>query len=158
MNYDNDELNKWAEAFAGYFGDPNVVCPDQLPWKDLDFSLASLKIVDAYLEYLHENEKPEATTEWDRTILGAGAYVGEVIRYSADRKYNWVRYEDFAAEDPELAELLGEKDFGISSFLITGRGKKYTITFPIQKVIKFILKGKEESTHFYASAECKSKR
>ena len=106
----NDIFAEFAACFAGTLeGDSEIVFPKQLNRSNLDYSLPSLKLVDEYLKYLHENRPEQMGHEWIKAVLWGGAYVGEVIRRNASREYNWADFDVFVQEYPETTQLLGEE-------------------------------------------------
>lgn len=152
MEYVDDIFTEFAACFTGALeGDSEIVHPDRIDRAQLDYSIASLKIVDEYLGYLHQHRPEQMGRQWVNAVLWGGAYVGEVIRRHAAREYNWVDFDDFIREYPETTELLGdEKDLSICALLTAGGGG---FTLPISKVLKFIHNGPEDSVHFYAACE-----
>src|SRR5687768_9853190 len=67
---------------------------DALDPAALDFSLDSLRHVDAYLEHLRSD--PPEGHDFLRVVLRVGAYVGEVMRKQAPGKYHWIEYDEAA--------------------------------------------------------------
>jgi hypothetical protein len=152
----NDIFAEFAACFAGTVeGDGEIVHPQRLDRGKLDYSLASLKAVDEYLKYLHKNRSEHMGREWVRAVLWGGAYVGEVIRRNAPREYNWVDFEDFIREYPDTVLLLGEeRELGICAFLTPGEGG---FTLPINKMLRFIHAGPEDSVYFYSACEVRER-
>jgi hypothetical protein len=148
----NNIFAEFAAAFVGeLLADGEIVFPTQLNRSVLDYSIASLKAVDGYLNILHQHKPAEMGGDWMRAILWGGAYVGESIRRNAPRLYNWVDFDDFIAVYPDTCHLLGrEKQLGICALLTSGGG---SFTLPINKMIRFICDGPEDSVWFYASCE-----
>ena len=150
-----ENVNDIFEDFAAWFvgernGDREIIHPEQLKRDTLDYSVASLNSVDEYLQYLHE-QQPDESREWVHAVLWGGAYVGEVIRRSASRQYDWVDFYAFIREYPGTTELLGnQKELAFCALLTAGGGG---FTLPINKMIKFIHNGPEDSVHFYAACE-----
>jgi len=70
----------------------------------LDFSVESLKHIDAYLETLHS--APPQEEDVARVVLRCGAYVGEVIRRNSADKWNWITFAE-AAKYSSYAKGLG---------------------------------------------------
>ncbi|MEU7868245.1 hypothetical protein [Dactylosporangium sp. NPDC049140] len=152
----NEIFADFAALFTGHLDDPSgddIVHPDRLDRTALDGSLDSLTVVDTYLEYLHEHRPERMGQDWSRTVLRAGAYVGEAIRTAAERTYDWIDYDVFTAEYPDIRRLLGDRGLPVASVLSTGDGG---FTLPLNKVIKYIANGSEDSVWFYAVAECQS--
>jgi hypothetical protein len=148
----NDIFAEFAACFAGTLdGDGEIVHPERLKRDKLDYSLASLKVVDEYLMYLHEHRPEQMGRDGVKAVLWGGAYVGEVIRCNAPREYNWVDFEDFIREYPDTTRLLGDqKELGFCALLTAGGGG---FTLPINKMLRFIHDGPEDSVYFYASCE-----
>ncbi len=148
----NDIFAEFAACFAGTLdGDSEVVHPERLKRDKLDYSLASLKVVDDYLKYLHEHRPEQMGREWVKAVLWGGAYVGEVIRRNATRRYDWVDFDEFIREHPDTTQLLGDqKELGFCALLTAGGGG---FTLPINKMLRFIYDGPEDSVYFYAACE-----
>ncbi len=62
-----------------------------LDQETLDYSLESLKHVDAFLEQLQST--PPEGEEAARVVLRSGAYVGEVIRRNSSHQLHWVTFQ-----------------------------------------------------------------
>jgi hypothetical protein len=155
MQFVNDIFEEFAMAFIGKVkGDGEIAFPKKLDRVQLDYSLESLKTLDLYLEHLHKSSRRIGEEEWGTTVLWGGAYLGEVIRRSAKRKYNWIDYDEYMPEHPDLQDLIPERTVGTCAFLCTG---KDTMTMPLNKIARFIAEGPENNTHYYASVECKQK-
>lgn len=129
-----------------------ISCPEKptpgaelLSGVDLDFSLDSLKEVDAFLEQMRERD---LTPEEEFTlVVRVGAYVGEVIRDNAPATgWHWINYKDAIRAVPELASI-GEVDTGSAVLLWS---KSRGCCFPMGKVIKYLINGSEDSVHFFA--------
>jgi len=146
---------EFAEACVGKVkGDGDIAYPNKLKRKSLDYSTASLKEIDAYLEFLF-NKKGFSDREYSNTVLWCGAYVGEVIRRNAKRKYVWMDYDDYMKKtsNPKLRNII-PLGFTTRAFLVTG---KDTMTMPVNKIARFLDEGPENNIYFYASAEIKGK-
>jgi hypothetical protein len=152
----NAILADFAACFAGsLYGDGEIVYADRLDRTMLDYSVQSLKVVDDYLEHLHENHPERMGREWVRAVLWGGAYVGEVIRRNAPREYNWVDFDDFIRDYPDTTRLMGdEKQLGFCALLTAGGGG---FTLPINKMLRFIHDGPEDSVRFYAACEVRER-
>jgi hypothetical protein len=148
----NDIFREFAACFVGELkGDDEIVYPEKLDRSVLNYSVQSLKVVDKYLEFLHENHPEQMGREWVKAVLWGGAYVGEVIRRHAPREYNWVDFEVFIGKYPETTRLLGEdKQLGFCALLTPG-GRGFTL--PINKMLRFIHDGREDSVYYYAACE-----
>ncbi|TVO58353.1 hypothetical protein [Denitromonas ohlonensis] len=111
----------------------------------LDFSLASLKHVDEYLERIRK--EPEVEKTWNRVVLRTGAYIGEVIRRNSKSVlWQWIGHDDAALIAPKLFDGM-PKTIATASVLHDG---KAGLTFPLGKVEKYLENGSEDSVHFYA--------
>jgi hypothetical protein len=147
----NDIFYDFACAFMGTLEDEREVgFPDKLRREDLDGSIESLRVVDDYLSYVHANAERLSDEEWSTTVLWAGAYVGEVIRYNLDDSLNWVDYDEFIPERPELQSLIPERSVATCAFLVHDSGD---MSMPMNKVARYIAEGGEHSVHFFAVSE-----
>lgn len=72
--------------------------------KKLDFSIQSLKHLDAYLEAVHV--EPPQEDDLVRLVLRSGAYLGEVIRRNSPNEWNWVAFKE-AAKYSAFANRVG---------------------------------------------------
>ena len=156
MEYVNEIFGGFAACFAGTLeGDGEIVHPERLGREKLDYTLTSLKAVDEYLTYLHEHRPEQMGAEWVKAVLWGGAYVGEVVRRNAPREYNWADFDVFLREYPETTQLLGdEKQLGFCALLTAGGGG---FTLPINKTLRFICDGPEDSVYFYAACEVRER-
>lgn len=154
-----ENVNELFAEFAGCFvgtvrSDVEIVFPEKLNRRKLDYSLQSLKVVDRYLDYLHRHHSDQWGPQWVKTALWGGAYVGEVIRRQSQRQYDWIDFDEFAREYPETLKLLGsEKQLGFVSVLTPGEG---SFTMPINKLLRFIHEGPGDSVHYYAVCELRN--
>jgi len=157
MRFVNDGFEQFAAAFVGEpHLDEEIAHPENLSRNALDFSLESLKHVDAYLSVLHERRPQRMGRDWVNTILWGGAYVGELIRRNAPRQYDWVDFDDWIREYPEQVQLLGtQKALEVCAFLTPGNG---AFTLPLNKVFKFIANGPEDSVRFYVACEIREEQ
>jgi hypothetical protein len=135
----NSIFAEFAACIAGTLdGEGEIVYPQLLDRSQLDYSLPSLKVVDEYLTYLHENRPEQMDREWLKAVLWGGAYVGEVIR-----------------EYPDTTRLLGEeKQLGFCAHLTPGAGG---FTLPVNKMLRFIHDGPEDSVYFYSACEVRER-
>jgi len=153
----NTIFNEFARALVGTVKlDGDVASPDRLPVALLDGSLESLHRVDEYLKYLHEHRDGISQLEWDLTLLRAGAYVGEVIRHAApDGEFNWVDYNEYMPEHPDLKRIIPERTSATCAFLVRRSG---TMSMPLNKIARFIDDGPENSVHYFAVCDLKDFR
>lgn len=149
----NDIFEEFARAFVGRIkSDGEIAYPKKLDRSKLDFSLPSLKILDSYLAYLHKYVRSLSADEGNKSVLWGGAYLGEVIRRNAKRKYNWIDYDEYMPQHPQLRKLIPQRDVPTCAFLVTDTD---AMTMPLNKIARFIGEGPENNTHYYASVECK---
>ena len=155
-------MQQFAEAFAGRVrAERDVALEVMLNRFALDYSLASLDVVDQYLDDVHESVRPptgwrgvfasksiERTPELDHTILWGGAYVGEVLR-RLQSAWSWIDYDDLVARDPSAAKLLGPRGIGTTTVLVKADG---AMTMPVNKVLRYVHEGSEHSTRHYTAA------
>lgn len=109
----------------------------------LDFSIESLKHMDAYLAELHS--APPQGEDVARVVLRCGAYVGEVIRRNSPNKWGWVTFAD-AAKYSAFAKGLGYS-VATAGILWQDSGN---MCFPLAKICKFIENGAEDSVYSFA--------
>lgn len=154
MNDVNDIFNEFARCFVGTIGDgTDVAFSEALRRERLDGSLESLHVVDDYLGHLYERAREIAAPDWHRTVLRAGAYVGEVIRHSApEGAFTWVDYDDYMPQHPELKVLIPERTVATCAFLVHSSG---AMSMPLNKIARFIAEGPENSVHFFAKCDMK---
>jgi hypothetical protein len=153
MSSINDIFEEFAMAFVGRVkSDAEIAFPKKLDRSRLDFSLKSLKVLDAYVEYLHENADRIRDDAWSKTVLWGGAYLGEVIRRNAKREYDWIDYDEYMPRNPKLRKMIPERNVATCAFLCCGDD---VMTMPLNKIARFIGEGPENNTHYYASVECK---
>lgn len=133
----------------------------------LDFSLESVKRVDALLQRVHERNRrhrrlfgliprtPDGAIDaqisghpsFQKFVMRTGAYVGEAMR-RAQPKCEWVRFDDWLESHPKDRAALGERpDLGTVYMLKSGEG----VCFPLGKVIKYIANGSGDSVYSFAS-------
>ncbi len=133
-----------AQMFVSYPADP-MPCAEFLESAQMDFGLASLGIVDQYLDRVRsEGLEGELLIKF---VLRCGAYVGEVIRQHStrSRQWHWLDYDTAQALDSRLASL--GKCLGTAAVLWDG---KDGFCFPLAKVGKYLQNGPEDSVKFFA--------
>ena len=109
----------------------------------LNFSLESLRHIDAYLELLRK--EPPIGGDFLRVVLRTGAYVGEVMRKQSPRRYHWVAY----AEAAKHSKFLRGSERTIASAAVLWRDSS-NISFPLGKVCKYLENGDEDSVYSFA--------
>jgi hypothetical protein len=100
---------------------------------------------------LHRRRDELERQSWIRSVLRGGAYVGEVIRNNAKRRYDWVDYDQYMPRHPDLRRLIPERTTATCAFLCTDTD---VMTMPLNKIVRFIEEGPENNIHYYASVEC----
>jgi len=148
MSYDLASLvQDFADAFVGVaaFEQP-LPFDSQIPRAELDYSLDSLQALDRYLELLHANADTIEMQQMKNVMLGAGCYLGEVIRRHAAIRYRWVNYDDYFPNHPELATIIPR---GVGTSVVLVR-ETDGMAMPLNKIHRFIGEGPVNSTHFYA--------
>ena len=140
-----DHTQALSELSQMFYEDSATFGRQLLDRRKLDYSVESLKHVDEYLESIRKNKDVEAT--WNRTVLRAGAYVGEVIRRN-DKKaqWRWVDHEGARSVEPKLFDSFGKS---IATAAVLYDGKK-GFSFPLAKVEKYLNNGSEDSVYFFA--------
>jgi hypothetical protein len=113
--------------------------------RKLDYSVDSLKHVDEYLEKIRKDKEVEKT--WNRVVLRAGAYVGEVIRRNDKKtKWQWIDFDAAKSINPKFFSQVG-KSIAVAMVLHDG---KDGFTFPLAKVEKYLENGSEDSVYSFA--------
>ena len=125
---------------------------DFLKNKELDFSYDSLKIVDQYLLEVRKTELDKLSNEqFTRIVVRAGAYVGETIRRNdKSKQWNWV---DFENAQKINSKFFNDSEKSLSYAAVLTDGQQFT--FPLNKVIKFLNNGEEDSLYLYAVSSSK---
>jgi len=117
----------------------------------LDFSLESLKHIDAYLEVLHQN--PPDGHDFMRVALRCGAYVGEVMRKQLPGVFHWVAHEEAA----RYSKMVAGFEQSIATAGILWKDSE-SMSFPLGKVCKFLENGNEDSVYFFAQVLLSAER
>lgn len=144
----DDDLVEASELFtAKRKANYDVAAPSQLRRSDLDFSLDSLRHVDTYLSYVRKHRRKMSREEMEATLWWGGAYVGEVIKKISRKKYRWITHADYIAKHPKHAGIL-PLTLGTQVLLLAETGD---FTLPVNKVVRFIEEGPENSVHYYAT-------
>jgi hypothetical protein len=133
----------------------------------LDFSLESVKHVDALLERVHQRNRSHKRVfgviplpsdgkidaritghpSFQKFVMRMGAYVGEAMRL-AEPKCEWVKFNDWIEGHPLDRAILGERpDLGTVYLLKSGDG----VCLPLGKVMKYVANGSEDSVYSFAS-------
>ena len=146
INQINETFNDLAYMFNHEQTDP-IYKLDFLKNKELDFSYDSLKIVDQYLLEVRKTELDKLSNEqFTRIVVRAGAYVGETIRRNdKSKQWNWVDFENAQKINPQF---FNDSDKSLSYAAVLTDGQQFT--FPLNKVMKFLNNGEEDSLYSYA--------
>ena len=107
----------------------------------LDYTIASLKHIDEYLEHVRKKRSNLSQEQLTTIILRCGAYSGEVIKKNIDKNFSW------SERDKDVIKEFGESVLTI--YTLQGKETK-TVIFPMAKVEKFLPNGKTDSIYFYA--------
>ena len=135
--------------------------PESLRGLNLNFSLPSLEVLDAYLIRLHEtlprtpsgSRNPRGLGQEDAAalIVGAGAYVGEVLRKApTGQGFEWWRHEDLREKYPKYGEIFGFEPTLLTQVALHKPGGK--IWLPLQRIYKCLEHGGEYVTAYFARA------
>ena len=152
-----EDIDDALAQFMSAEGDQLILLPNRLQKADLDYSMDSLKLVDAWLADIHTIYKLQGSEgqageilvfdgRGDNSVIFAGLYLGQVIRANSELNWQWQRFETFLAANPVFAEHYG-RDAGLDTFVLVGPQGAAT---PINTALKRVLNGKEESVHFIA--------
>lgn len=118
--------------------------------RKLDYSVESLKHVDEYLEKIRRDK--EVQKNWNRVVLRAGAYVGEVIRRNdKNGKWRWIDFETARSMDPRFFGTYN-KSIALAAIL---HDEKAGFSFPLAKVEKVLDNGSADSVYFFAQVALK---
>ena len=124
--------------------------PKRLKQTAMDYSLAGLKMLDRYLDYLYEHADEIEDQQYTNVVLAAGCYVGEVMRRLTGDKFEWVNYDDYIETRPDMAELLPE---GVATAAVLASPDGVEMRLPLNKVARYIGEGPENSVHYFVAAE-----
>lgn len=113
--------------------------------ESMDFSMASLKHLDAYLEVVrHDRLTQENLTI---LVLRSGAYAGEVIRRHCRRvRYHWLDYQ----QAEKRSALVRDRGMCLPLVAVLWASND-DMCFPLAKVCKFLENGEQDSLYGLAS-------
>lgn len=145
LNNHDEALSDLADMFSNEKMNP-VYKRESLDSEKLDYSLDSLKIIDHYLSEIRKTGFSQISEDLRfRTILRTGAYVGETLRKNdQSRKWHWIDLEMAKEMKPQLFNNM-QPSIELTAILTDGE----TFTFPLNKVVKFLNNGEEDSLYFY---------
>lgn len=89
----------------GNFSDGGLPLAQQLPSSQLDFSVQSLHALDRYLAAVHAQKHSLEEKPHSNLVVGAGAYIGEVLRRNANKTWDWINYADYFSTRPANADI-----------------------------------------------------
>ena len=124
-----------------------------------DYSIESLSYIDdiLYEIYLKFNDGPDNQKNVDfksigivnpiSLILSIAGYVGEVHRKNSIKNLLWITYDQAINIDSRLIGAVGGGRDDLNGFMIWDGDKSFN--FPVSKVYKFLLNGKEDSLKFF---------
>ena len=116
----------------------------------LDGSIDSLQVVDDYLSFVQANLEHLTDSEYNNLALRCGGYVGECIRMTWPESYDWCDYNDYMPSHPQLNGLMPERTLGTCALLVR---KPDGMILPVNKVLRFLHEGPENSVHYFAHCE-----
>jgi hypothetical protein len=139
-----------ADSFTrGRYLERELPSRDVLASDQLDYSMKSLELVDDWLARLHPRRWALSLEDYWCVSFGAGAYMGEVIRRHAPAAYEWRRWEDVAADNPDLPEYVPYEP-PVAYLLVRNDGMSL---LALTKAAKFLDDGADDSVWFFAHAE-----
>jgi hypothetical protein len=105
-----------------------------------DFSLESLRVIDAHLEAMRGRHLEGQAMM--KLVLRCGAYVGEVVRrhVATGTPWHWITYDDAVKLDARLASL--GQSLGAAAVLWDG---EHRFVFPLARVGRYLENGAEDS-------------
>lgn len=113
----------------------------------LDYSVDSLRHVNEYLVRIRIDKDVEKV--WNVVVLGAGAYLGEVIRRNDTKhSWRWIDYDGGKSVDPTSFGALG-RVIGTAAVLYGG---KSDFAFPLAQVEKYLHNGSANDLYCFAQA------
>lgn len=119
----------------------------QIPRDKLDFSVDSLRYLDAYLLDVALQSGTLSGQSLSNLIVAAGAYLGEVVRTRTTEAgyWQWVTYDDMVRDQPEFAHKRPRE----SPFLAILDGREQMV-YPLAQVALILGGANMDSTHAYA--------
>ena len=148
-------MNRTFQQHAALFTGKKA-CDEEIPFAEkldraaLDGSIESLKVVDGYLSFLHENLGRLTDADFTNLALRCGGYVGECIRMTWPESYDWCEYDDYMLTCPDLESVIPERNLGTCALLARGANG---MVLPLNKVLRYLHEGPENSVHFFADCE-----
>ncbi|MCL2658679.1 MAG: hypothetical protein FWD62_14945 [Betaproteobacteria bacterium] len=122
----------------------------QIPRQYLDFSLPSLKYMDAYLAYVKRHPEALAGDIYPNLVIAAGCYLGEVLRRAGEPGVQWANYKDYARAHPNFEKI--QESLGTAVFLV-GKNK---IVLPLAEIRNVLASKQADSLYDYAMEEARN--
>jgi hypothetical protein len=118
---------------------------DLIDTAKLDFSVASLGHVNAYLDFLQRNPPP--SKEITKVMFRCGGYLGEVIRKaSPPNSCRWLSYDQAVRLNPTRAQNPMDPHTFVSMY----NNSVDVFSYPIGKVFRRIARGDPDSIEEFA--------
>jgi hypothetical protein len=137
---DNPEINKINKDVAQMAEDLVIhmskIFPPELK---LDYSVQSVKLIDALLEKLRSEGSDEKLAE--NEIMAFGVYVGEVIRKQVGGYWTKPEYAGFPKDGATYSVVLSLPNGGVTN--------------PLGRVLKYFRHGSEYSTEIFVDMNIK---
>lgn len=112
---------------------------------NMDYSIESIQHIDKYLLSIQKIDLSE-NEKFIPVVLRTAAYVGECIRKNDSSKtWHWIDFETAKQQNPGF---LSDIDHSLEYAAILTNGS--SMSFPLNKVMKFIKNGEEDSLYSYA--------
>jgi hypothetical protein len=109
-----------------------------------------LHFVDDYLAFVQANLEHLTNTEYNNLVLRCGRYIGECIRMTLPESYDWCDYNDNIALFPQMKGIMPERMLGTCTLLVR---KPDGMVLPLNKVLRFLHEGPENSVYYLACCE-----
>lgn len=120
---------------------------EHLNTRKLDYSLESLKCVDAYLDVVRKNRKALTEDQIVKVVLRCGTYCGEVIRRLSKKDLYWINYDTAIGINAQIMSFGKSPD---TFYILFAEPNDFS--FPLAKVVKYLDNGPEDSLYFLAVA------
>jgi hypothetical protein len=128
-------------------GDHSIAFPEQLERTRLDFSLASLHVIDRYLGQVRVQQDGLAGVTYLNTVVAVACYLGEVIRRGTPGgECHWLRVLSMGKDDTDTGINLG--DFADIMLGCRGSDQPLRLTRVVARLVS--TSGHESSAYEYA--------
>ena len=147
----NSTFREFALMFLGRQSvDEDIPFAENLDRSALNGSIDSLTVVDDYLSFVQANLEHLTDSEYNNLVLRCGGYIGECIRMTRPESYDWCDYNDYMLSHPEMKGMMPERNLGTCALLVR---KPEGMNLPLNKVLRFLHEGLENSVHYFAHCE-----